>query len=281
MACPWLACRGGEANANFVVKLTEHATPERVQAILRAIAFHNESSMPPLARRRVTLRSFDTYEISTPIFNRDVSIHLDVPPATVSVFGPAITFYSGSTLGIVSSTIEVAHEYPEALQGGTLRQDYPECRAGRSSEHSAGRAGSVTANTVLVDGVAIGTFTGGQGGVTFNFKLNSNVTLERLQTALRNLAFSNPLETPSTLKRNVWLRLDDIYARFSTPVNKAVIVASRTSGPPSPIPARYPRVRDQLHYRDAHGWRGSPGQRQSQLRRRQTHGLDFSRERGR
>ncbi len=85
---------------------------------------------------------------------------------------------------------------------------------------------TISGNTVLVGGVAIGTFSGGTNNVALVVTFNTSATPVRSQSLLRAIAFSNSSGTPSTLSRTIKVTLADGDGGASTPVTKTVNVIS-------------------------------------------------------
>jgi hypothetical protein len=90
----------------------------------------------------------------------------------------------------------------------------------------------VTGNTVKYEGATIGTFTGGTGGVPLVVTFTTSAaTPEAVETLLRAITFSNPLDKPYVPARTVQFTLTDGDGVTANLVDQVVTVTSVPDGP--------------------------------------------------
>ncbi len=87
------------------------------------------------------------------------------------------------------------------------------------------------ANEVRVNGILVGTFTGGIGNGALLITFNSAATPARVQTIARSIAFSTVSNNPSTIQRLVSVRASDGDGATSIPVSRKVNVVPTNDKP--------------------------------------------------
>lgn len=135
---------------------------------------------------------------------------------------------NGSDAGVATTATFVENSVPVALTpnasiidttaedftGGSLRISYT-LGAG-TDQLSIGNVGtgigqvSVSGSSVLYQGVAIGTLSGGTGGTDLDIEFtNASANLEAIQALVKDIYFSNPLDNFSTVPRTLTYVLSD------------------------------------------------------------------------
>ncbi|SFI19025.1 pre-peptidase C-terminal domain-containing protein [Planctomicrobium piriforme] len=86
-------------------------------------------------------------------------------------------------------------------------------------------------NEIRLNGVLLGTFTGGTQNVGLTITLTANATVGRTQNLLRNIAFSSTSENPSTLPRTLQFKLSDGDNATSAALTKTVNLTAVNDAP--------------------------------------------------
>ena len=217
---------GGTNNAPFVVLLNVSATPGLVQTLLRAIAFSSSSENPSILPRtvQVTLNDGDG-GTSAPV-TKTVNVLAVNDAPVVGAFDTAISYTRGgspllldidATVSDVDATNFNAGKLTVSVSVNRQLSDVISILVGGVGAFQI----SVSGQTVLVGGVAIGTYAGGSNGSALVVSLNTAATADRVQTLLRATAFSNT-SSQSVLARTVRVTLTDGVGGTSLPVNKTV-----------------------------------------------------------
>ena len=217
---------GGTNNTPFVVLLNVSATPALVQTFLRAIAFSSSSENPSILPRtvRVTLNDGDG-GTSAPV-TKTVNVLAVNDAPVVGAFDTAISYTRGgspllldidATVSDVDATNFNAGKLTVSVSVNRQLSDVISILVGGSGTLQV----SISGQTVLVGGVAIGTYTGGSNGSALVVSLNTAATADRVQSLLRAIAFSNT-SSQSVLARTVRVTLTDGVGGTSLPVNKTV-----------------------------------------------------------
>ena len=217
---------GGTNNTPFVVLLNVSATPALVQTLLRAIAFSSSSENPSVLPRtvQVTLNDGDG-GTSAPV-TKTVNVLAVNDAPVVGAFDTAISYTRGgspllldidATVSDVDATNFNAGKLTVSVSVNRQLSDVISILVGGSGTLQV----SISGQTVLVGGVAIGTYAGGSNGSALVVSLNTAATADRVQSLLRAIAFSNT-SSQSVLARTVRVTLTDGVGGTSLPVNKTV-----------------------------------------------------------
>jgi hypothetical protein len=185
---------GGAGSTPLVVTFNANATPTAVTALQDNITFLTTADSAASVSSPRTLQSVVTDgpspggNASTPVtetinvVEANPVIALHQGPLTISnsaprIIAPNVTITSAETHNLAGGTLKVS------LTNGTSRDSLA------ILSHGASRPISVSGNTVFDNGVAIGTFTGGQGTTPLVITFNSNATIADAQAVARSITF--------------------------------------------------------------------------------------------
>jgi glucose/arabinose dehydrogenase len=90
---------------------------------------------------------------------------------------------------------------------------------------------STSGANVLVGGVVVGTFSGGNGTTPLAIQFNAQATPRRVQSLLRHLTFHNVSQDPSTAQRTILVRINDGDGNTSRAEVKRVRVVALAGSP--------------------------------------------------
>jgi hypothetical protein len=167
-------------------------------------------------------------------FNLQFGVFSDPPIVTVS--GTPLAYTENSPATLIDSTATVTDVDSDNFNTGFLRANFSangtvDDRLTIVNQGTAPGQIGVSGNTVTYGGVAIGTFTGGVGTTPLVVTFNNASTPTAAQALLRNLAYSNVSDAPSTLARTVSFVLSDGANGISTAANKTITVAAVNDAP--------------------------------------------------
>lgn len=126
----------------------------------------------------------------------------------ISNLGAAVTYVENAAAVVVTSTATIVDTEGVGFALGklTVRNLFPgdtDQLGIRNQGNAAGQIG-ISGGDVLFGGVKIATFSGGSAGTPLVVQFQSNVTLARVQTLMRNVTFvaagDNPLEGDATIR---------------------------------------------------------------------------------
>jgi hypothetical protein len=129
-----------------------------------------------------------------------------------SAFGSTalLSYNENEALKIIAPNAVVTDIDSADFNGGSLRVSF--AANGTSTDQLAIKTDAtvtLSGNTVSVDGIAIGTVSGGSNGSDLVVVFNSSATAERVTTLVEHIAYANSSENPSTGARAVTFRIID------------------------------------------------------------------------
>lgn len=190
---------GGTAGAALVVKFNASATQVGVQAVLDEVAYSNSSSSPTPARRGIDIQFTDgNGSAAWPAFQK---LQILSSPAITGI-APSVSYVHGSSPVALAGNAQLV-DNAGAYANSTLTVKF----AGGSNSASstdvlsiiAANGVTVSSGSVLYNGTAIGTVTGGTAGAALTIAFNASATQAGAQAVLNDIAYSNTNTT--TLKR--------------------------------------------------------------------------------
>jgi hypothetical protein len=217
---------GGEGLADLVISFNASATKTEVQAALRAILFSNSSENPNTSQRTVSfiLTDGDGGESSPAM--RLVDVIAKVDPPTVTNFGDAVNWTTGSPTGVfLTDAVEIGDVDSSNFQGGKLTValttnkqtlDRIEIVAGD------GITVDTVAKTVSYNGALLGTYSG-TTTLIVNFT-TANADAIAVEALLKRITFRST--SSSTLARTVSVTVNDGDLGTSTAVTKLINVSN-------------------------------------------------------
>ncbi|HYT88770.1 MAG TPA: PKD domain-containing protein, partial [Gemmataceae bacterium] len=122
------------------------------------------------------------------------------------------------------------------FNGGTLTVDFTaggtaEDRLAIANQGSGPGQVGVSGSTIFYGGIAVGTFTGGDGTVPLVVTFNANAISAAVQAVLRNVTYANVSESPSTAARTVRFVLTDGDGGTSDPATVSITIAALNDAP--------------------------------------------------
>lgn len=244
---------GGANGQPLVITFNANATPATVSALLKNLTFVNTTDDPTNAQRTVQVQMTDgaggvstamTKTITVTPMNDASTINNWTGPVTYTEHDAPVALDADATitdpdspdfnLGSIvvqitvngTSTDQLSLRQGPTLQGGVV---------------SLTRTGAQNQFNVLVDGVNIGTMSGGANGATLTINLGANATQARTNAVLQSLTFSNTSHTPSNKPRTIRISFTDgdggnVQNSLKTvnvvPVNDAPVIGN---GPTAPV----------------------------------------------
>ncbi|WP_338416332.1 cadherin domain-containing protein, partial [uncultured Sphaerotilus sp.] len=199
----------GNGSTPLVVTFNGNATTAAVQALLRNITYRDTSDNPSTATRTLELTVSDgSGGTSTPAV---VSVAVvAVNDAPVLANGGAISVSEGA-VGLPFSGVATLGDPDNAtFSGGTLTVTIS---AGAESTDVLQVANVSTVSTsdgnVRVNGVTVGTRSGGTGGTPLVVSFNANATVSRVQAVYEAMGLRTTSNTPTSGLRTVSVVLND------------------------------------------------------------------------
>jgi Ca2+-binding RTX toxin-like protein len=204
--------------ATGTLSITGSASKVTYQTILQGIIYSNTSDNPNTSNRTVRVVVSDGQDNS---IARDVDIRVirvnDAPIVDLnggaSGNSVALDYAPGTSLTKIAPAGLVTDVDSNNFNGGSLRVSF-------SQNGSTGDVFGIMTDaivtltgggsTVRINGVAIGTVSGGTGGADLVITFTSgNATAARVQSLLQHIGYSNSSGSPSTLTRTVTFALND------------------------------------------------------------------------
>jgi hypothetical protein len=181
---------GGGGSTPLVVTFNANATATAVTALQDNITFQTTADSAASVSSPRTFQSVvtDGVSASAPVTETinvieaapSIALHrssLAITNSAPALLAPNATITSAETGNLAGGTLKVS------LTNGTSRDSLA------ILSHGMSRPISVSGNTVLDNGVAIGTFTGGTGTTPLVITFNSNATIADAQAVARSITF--------------------------------------------------------------------------------------------
>ena len=204
---------GGKDGADLVVTFNRAATPAAVQALVRAIAFVNDSDDPGTMSREVTFLFADgdggtaetlaTVEVAAN--NDDPELELRGAALRYSENAPAIPLAPDAVLDDPDSHDFNLGSLVVSFEAGGGEED----RLSILHKGSGARQIGVDGAHVSFGGIVIGTFSGGEGGKALTILLNGAATAAAVEALTRAIAYRNVSDDPSTVQRKIVISVGD------------------------------------------------------------------------
>lgn len=173
----------------------------------------------------------------------DVTIATSNAAPTLTLPTAGSTVYTENSNAVVLDTSATITDSDSTnFDTGTLTVNFSANGTGddslfiRDQGTAAGEIG-VSGSNITFGGIQIGTFTGGMGTTPLVVTFNSSSSPDAAQALLRNLAYSNVSEAPSTVDRTISLVLTDGDGGTSATANKTITVVAVNDAPTVTAPA--------------------------------------------
>jgi hypothetical protein len=211
---------GGLGSSPLVIQLNAFATPARTQALLHNLAFRNAGDNPGTAR---TVNFSVKDELGNVSNSQFVSLAITTDDdAPVLGGGGTTTQYVENAWLTTPMSGGTVSDDNLVFDGGTLTVAIT---AGGHADDVLGimnignnaNQTSVSGNSVYSSGQLIGTFSGGLNLAPLVVSLNSAATPGRTQTLLRNIAYRNSGNNPSSDTRTITFTLSDGSSGSNSP----------------------------------------------------------------
>ena len=179
---------GGTGTAPLMIVFNGNATKESVQAVLNQVVYGNGQSTLPTPDRQIGIVFTDGNRVSSvPVI---AVIHVDPAPVIGNLAsGPVNYKVNANPVALApSATIaDAAGAYFNSslsvqLSGGTAGDQL--------GIHASGALSLGTNGTMLFNGVAIGTFSGGSGAAALVIKFNAAASRDSVQAVLNGITFA-------------------------------------------------------------------------------------------
>ncbi len=242
---------GGANGSKLVVTFNSSATAARVTTLTEHIAYSNTSDTPSTDTRSVSFRVIDGDgqskggdDRTTATATINVKSLNDAPVVDLNGAGSgtstAITYSPGNLLTKIAPAGTVGDADSANFDNGSLRVSFSQ--NGTATDKLAISTDNLVTltnggTTVRVNGVAIGTVSGGKNGndlvIAFT---NYNATPARVKILLEHIGYQNTSGSPSTLPRAVTFKLNDGDGTANGGQNTGIAVATINFGSTNNLP---------------------------------------------
>lgn len=236
---------GGTNGNPLVITFNMSATPAAVSALLKNLTFVNTTDDPTNAQRTVQLQIADGAGGVSTAMIKTITVAPVNDISTINNFTGAVTYTEDGPRVLLDEDATITDpDSFDFLNGVLLVQILTNAQStdqlGIATVET--NAGSVTTvgNTVRVDGIQVGTFSGGSNGATLSVTFNVNATQQRASAVLQAIQFWNTSHTPSANTRTIRITFSDgdsgsVQNNLKTvqvvPVNDAPVIANAPTTP--------------------------------------------------
>jgi VCBS repeat-containing protein len=216
----------GGAGEDLTITFNGAASSAGIDALFERLAYSNFSDTPTAARS-LTIQFADGMGATLAGGAKTIIINVDAENDA-----PVLTGLS-ATLGVAENQANAAPVRIDAdvvfadpdgvIAGGTLTVTglLAEDRVGIRDEGLGTGTIALFGTNVIYDGLAIGTFSGGNGG-TFTVTLNAAATNEAVDALIQNLTYANSSDTPTPGRVLTLSISDSASAAVSSPLTVSV-----------------------------------------------------------
>jgi trimeric autotransporter adhesin len=199
----------GNGSTPLVVSFNGNATTAAVQALLRNVTYRDTSDNPGTATRTIELTVSDgSGGTSVPAVVGIAVVAVNDAPVLTN--GGAISVSEGSVGAPFSGVATLNDADNASFTGGTLTATIS--AGGESTDVlqvSTLSTVSTSGANVLVNGVAVGTWSGGTGGAALVVSFNASATVSRAQAVYEALGLRTSSDNPTSGLRTVSVVLTD------------------------------------------------------------------------
>lgn len=229
---------GGLESTPLVFSLNENATPNRVQSLLRALAFHNVSATPLLTIRTIEVSLTDGDGGASNVAKKNVTVVAKNSGPVLGAWDGTVTYHEPTLVLATPPLVLDSNSTVSDLDAVDLDKGRLTVKVSANSQSSdrvgirhvgngAGQIG-VEGATVKFGGTVIGTFA---GTTTLTVTFNASATAAAVQALLRNVTFSTISDKPSALPRTLSVLLTDGDGGTSNQASKTVNVIPKNDAP--------------------------------------------------
>jgi hypothetical protein len=177
---------GGTSGSPLTISLNSSASVNATQALIQELSF-STSAGASQGPRQIQLKLNDGTNTHSGTANVTVNVQASVGPQLTTPTGSTNVIAGGNATALGSGT--TLTDSVQNWNNGTLTVNLP-ATAQVGDKLSIGNGGGITTNgaSVLYNGTAIGTFTGGSNGQALQVLLNSSATTQAVQAMLQNIS---------------------------------------------------------------------------------------------
>ncbi len=228
---------GGNGLAALQIACSASATPDRIQALLRAIAFSNVSGAPSALERRVQVVVSDGDGGSSVPASRQIAVQPVNSPPEIALPTAAVAFTEGSGAIAIDPAALASDADSSVINGGNLQVAIT-TGGDIADQLQLADAGQVTVSgsTVSYGGTVVGTWSIGNRSTPLRVDFaGAAATPEVAKDVLRAVRFANASTAPSAAPRTLRATLSD-GQDDSAPATVVVAVATVNDPPAVTMP---------------------------------------------
>lgn len=209
-------------NSDLVISLFSNATPASVTALLRAITFSNANSAASTATRTIRFILEDGQGGTSEPADKSVTVSVTPgnPAPTLQLPSASPTYSKAAQPIAVDAGAIVLNPTTGTLGGGVLTVSINDVNTGRK------KLDIFSLSSLNGIGVSRGTQLVGGRLVTI-YDLNSNVTAQTVQNAIRGITFKTSGKGLKFTTRSVSIQIEDSDGDKSAAVNKTINVSKK------------------------------------------------------
>lgn len=201
---------GGTGGNPLRINLIGQATLNRVQTILRNIAFQHLTDTPSTQPRPVSLTVSDGAGGATPAFSKSIQVEPTSDPPSLQKLGGNLVYRENVLVQRLYPSAVVRDPDNTAFTGGQIRVTIES--GGEMADRIWLTTSSImglSGNQITFVGVVVGTWSGGTNGQPLVIELNHRASLNRVQHLLRRICFAHDSDNPQAGPRVVSLLVSD------------------------------------------------------------------------
>jgi hypothetical protein len=226
----------------LTVTMTSMATPVSAQALLRNLTFENDSLVPSLALRQLSVVASDGDGGTSGAALLTVVVQGTEDPPVITLPSPPTLYLQGAGALALDPAATVSDADSVVFTTGVLAAEFT--AGGDAADRlivqpqgSAAGEIDVVGTDVSFGGVVIGTVTGpGTSSSPLLVLLNDQATVAATQALIRRLAFRNDAVPPVEGQRTVRMTLTDGTGSTSLPVSTTITVQAVNEPPVVVLP---------------------------------------------
>jgi hypothetical protein len=220
---------GTYPSLTLTLQMNGEATPTRMEAVLRRMAFVHSGDNPTTTERTISLTFKDGDGGRTTATPRRVAVEVSNDAPVLSGFGAAVQTKALGSAILVASSLVVADADSTDFDGGQLVVSLP--RGALSSDllsirHVGTLTGQVgvSGDQVTFGGVVVGSFQGGDQGLPLVITFNAKATATVVRAVGRQIQFRAAGAAAQRSSRTLRFTLSDGDGGISLPVEKEIDV---------------------------------------------------------
>ena len=212
---------GGIGTTPLVVTFNANSTPAIAQKVLAAVQYSNTAVAPSLLQRTVRVTMTDGDGGTSAAVTQKINVNDD---PVISGFGGPVSYTRGGAAKLITTTATVTDASANFNAGlltfaltGSDGSDVLSIKTSATLTIASG-------NQMFLNGIKIGTFTGGTNNVSLVITLTSNANASRVTTLLKAIQFSSTTPVPLPPARTLQVTLTDGLGGVSAVISKLLNV---------------------------------------------------------